>query len=157
MDFFSSTAWLPKRPIFGRNRNSKGSPCLLFIYSLMETGYWNWNSPFHFFPMQICELQIYALMPNWHVWCMHLTFFSRQSNHITLFWLTTESKEIIKCFFHKYWSLYFRKYIELNKGKGVLADFMNQPMNKFYYCQANTFSWVLIQGWLLQCTYSDPD
>lgn len=40
---------------------------------------------FSFFPMQICELQVYALMPNWHVWCMHLTFFSRQSNHTTLF------------------------------------------------------------------------
>ena len=32
--FFSSTAWLPKRPILGRNRNLKGSPCLLSIYSL---------------------------------------------------------------------------------------------------------------------------
>ena len=35
--FFSSTAWLPKRPILGRNRNSKGSPCLLSIYSLVLT------------------------------------------------------------------------------------------------------------------------
>jgi hypothetical protein len=34
--FFSSTAWLPKRPILGRNRNLKGSPCLLSIYSLIE-------------------------------------------------------------------------------------------------------------------------
>ena len=33
--FFSSTAWLPKRPILGRNRNLKGSPCLLSIYSLL--------------------------------------------------------------------------------------------------------------------------
>ena len=32
--FFSGTAWLPKRPILGRNRNLKGSPCLLSIYSL---------------------------------------------------------------------------------------------------------------------------
>jgi hypothetical protein len=36
--FFSSTAWLPKRPILGRNRNLKGSPCLLSIYALDEIG-----------------------------------------------------------------------------------------------------------------------
>ena len=34
LDFFSSTACLPKRPILGRNRNLKGSPCRLFIFSL---------------------------------------------------------------------------------------------------------------------------
>ena len=56
----------------------------LFFQFLLETGYWNWIFLFfHFFPMQICKLHIFALMPNWHVWCMHLTFFSRQSNHIT--------------------------------------------------------------------------
>ena len=32
--FFHVLACLPKRPIFGRNRNLKGSPCLLSIYSL---------------------------------------------------------------------------------------------------------------------------
>ena len=32
--FFQVLAWLPKRPILGRNRNLKGSPCLLSIYSL---------------------------------------------------------------------------------------------------------------------------
>ena len=32
--FFQVLAWLPKRPIFSRNRNLKGSPCLLSIYSL---------------------------------------------------------------------------------------------------------------------------
>ena len=37
MDFFFLVlAWLPKRPIFGRNRNLKGSPCLLSIYSLAK-------------------------------------------------------------------------------------------------------------------------
>ena len=33
------TAWLPKRPILGRNRNLKGSPCLLSIYSLSVPGF----------------------------------------------------------------------------------------------------------------------
>ena len=33
--FFSSTAWLPKRPIFGRNMNLIGSPCLLSTISLV--------------------------------------------------------------------------------------------------------------------------
>ena len=33
--FFHVLAWLPKRPILGRNRNLKGSPCLLSIYSLV--------------------------------------------------------------------------------------------------------------------------
>ena len=28
-------AWLPKRPILGRNRNFIGSPCLLFTISLV--------------------------------------------------------------------------------------------------------------------------
>ena len=32
--FFHVLAWLPKRPILVRNRNLKGSPCLLSIYSL---------------------------------------------------------------------------------------------------------------------------
>ena len=34
MDFFSSTTWLPKRTILGRNMNLKGSQYLLSIYSL---------------------------------------------------------------------------------------------------------------------------
>ena len=32
--FFSLPAWLPKRPILGRNRNFIGSPCLLSTISL---------------------------------------------------------------------------------------------------------------------------
>ena len=32
--FFSVLAWLPKRPILGRNRNLIGSPCLLSTISL---------------------------------------------------------------------------------------------------------------------------
>ena len=35
--FFLALAWLPKRPIFGRNMHFKGSPCLLSIYSMMYT------------------------------------------------------------------------------------------------------------------------
>jgi hypothetical protein len=33
--YFSLLAWLPKRPIFGRNRNLIGSPCLLSTISLI--------------------------------------------------------------------------------------------------------------------------
>ena len=33
--FFLVLAWLPKRPIFGKNKNLKDSPCLLSIYSLL--------------------------------------------------------------------------------------------------------------------------
>ena len=33
--FFSLLAWLPKRPILGRNRNFIGSPCLLSTISLV--------------------------------------------------------------------------------------------------------------------------
>ena len=32
--FFSLPAWLPKRPILGRNRNFIGSPCLVYTISL---------------------------------------------------------------------------------------------------------------------------
>ena len=35
--FFLLPAWLPKRPIFGRNRNFIGSPCLLSTISLSYT------------------------------------------------------------------------------------------------------------------------
>ena len=35
--FFHVLAWLPKRPILGRNRNLKGSSCLLSIFSLALT------------------------------------------------------------------------------------------------------------------------
>ena len=34
---FLVLVWLPKRPNFGRNRNLKGSPCLLSIYSLTRS------------------------------------------------------------------------------------------------------------------------
>ena len=40
-DFFSLPAWLPKRPILGRNRNLLGSPCLLSTYSLGSKHYWH--------------------------------------------------------------------------------------------------------------------
>jgi len=33
--FFLVPAWLPKRPILGRNRNFMGSPCLLSTISLI--------------------------------------------------------------------------------------------------------------------------
>ena len=36
LDFFLVLAWLPKRPVFDRNRNLKDSLCLLSIYSLMQ-------------------------------------------------------------------------------------------------------------------------
>jgi hypothetical protein len=35
--FFSLPAWLPKRPILGRNMNFIGSPCLLSIISLANS------------------------------------------------------------------------------------------------------------------------
>ena len=41
--FFSLPAWLPKRPIFGRNMNLIGSPCLLSTISLTETVEWKQN------------------------------------------------------------------------------------------------------------------
>jgi hypothetical protein len=34
---FSLPAWLPKRPVLGRNRNFIGSPCLLSTISLSKT------------------------------------------------------------------------------------------------------------------------
>ena len=58
--FFLVLAWLPKRPILGRNRNLNGSSCLLSIYSLIRAKtdlriiwdrtrkmyYWKYNNSF---------------------------------------------------------------------------------------------------------------
>ena len=64
---FSLPAWLPKRPILGRNRNFIGSPCLLSTISLLlatnrDLYDWGWA-----WPLLTIVFPKWTWHKNWHL------------------------------------------------------------------------------------------
>ena len=89
--FFSVLAWLPKRPILGRNRNLKGSPCLLSIYSLQHT------------LITYCpvwwQLTLGRLLgPNWILWYLILHWSNKNAKWFDILsYLFRYHKSLVKC------------------------------------------------------------